>query len=420
MSSAIQSSALEQIVGRRAEQQDMLAEGVARLSGGGAARLFVIADGMGGHSGGAVAATLAVNGFLGVCESGAWDNYPDVLRHALLAANRAIGEHARTHPALSDMGCTLVAAALDGRELHYISVGDSPFFCLGPAGLERVNADHSMAPLIDAAIGRGEMTIEEARDHPQRSALRSAMTGKSIALVDDGGRTLAGGEVLILASDGVLTLDEAQIVDAVAVAGRDAGAIVARMLDLVEARAQPDQDNCSLAVVVIDPPPPPPPLAAGRPRGRRGRLFGWGALLLGVLLAAAAWIAFRGLGMPGADAEPAKAAETGETAAETAALGDPDAEGSPRRPGYDDLVPVRPAAARKPEASAAAKSAPETGKVSPAAVGVAKLSPFPSPEGPQKPAPKAAAAKPDPAGPEPAKKPDAEEPPVQNKLGPIY
>ena len=69
-------------------------------------------------------------------------------------------------PELAGMGATLVAAQVRGDEVRWISVGDSPFFLVSAGSIERLNADHSMAPQIDALVKRGVLTADEAEHHP--------------------------------------------------------------------------------------------------------------------------------------------------------------------------------------------------------------------------------------------------------------
>lgn len=239
-----------QIIGRRAEQQDGFGRGTARLSGGAQAPFFILCDGMGGHGFGAQAASLALDAALAQAESGSSANWRELLDQALLSANRAIGEHVRENPRCKGMGCTLVAVVLDLEDIHFISVGDSPLYQLKPNGLARINADHSMTPYIDKAVIDGTMSAEEARNHPDRSALRSAVTGGPIALTDCQTVEIGTGDWLILASDGLFTLDEPEVVRTIlAEAPRGSGAIVAALLDAVAARGTEDQDNCTVIAV---------------------------------------------------------------------------------------------------------------------------------------------------------------------------
>ncbi len=77
------------------------------------------------------------------------------------------------------MGATLVAAQLRGDEVRWISVGDSPFYLVDAGRIERLNADHSMAPQIDALVARGMLTAEEAEHHPGRHTLARGGDGRA-------------------------------------------------------------------------------------------------------------------------------------------------------------------------------------------------------------------------------------------------
>ena len=107
---------------------------------------------------------------------------------------------------LAGMGATLVAAQVRGDEVRWISVGNSPFFLVSSGSIERLNADHSMAPQIDALVKRGVLTADEAEHHPGRHTLREAVMGQPLNLIDKGSRKLGPDVKLLLCSDGVQSL----------------------------------------------------------------------------------------------------------------------------------------------------------------------------------------------------------------------
>jgi len=133
------------------------------------------------------------------------------LPDGLQQANDAVAKMAAAKAELAGMGATLVAAQVRGDEVRWISVGDSPFFLVSSGQLERLNADHSMAPQIDALVKRGLLTEEEAEHHPGRHTLREAVMGEPLSLVDKGSRRLGPDVKLLLCSDGVQSLSEAEI-----------------------------------------------------------------------------------------------------------------------------------------------------------------------------------------------------------------
>ena len=193
----------------------------------------VVADGMGGHAGGAVASKLAVEAFVHAIEQGGG------LADGLNGANAAVGKGAVGKPQLAGMGATLVAVQLRGDELRWISVGDSPFFLIEAGRIERLNADHSMAPQIDAMVARGLLTEEEAEHHPGRHTLREAVMGDPLTLIDKGSRRLGPDARLLICSDGVQSLTLEQIQGQI---GRPAEGIVQAVL----AAAKEHQDNITV------------------------------------------------------------------------------------------------------------------------------------------------------------------------------
>ena len=195
--------------------------------------LAVVADGMGGHAGGAIASKLAVEAFVHALEQGGG------LADGLQDANSAVGKGAVGKPDLAGMGTTLVAAQVRGDEVRWISVGDSPFFLVSAGKLERLNADHSMAPQIDAMLKRGLLTEDEAIHHPARHTLREAVMGEPLTLIDRGTRRVGPDAKLLLCSDGVQTLG-AKDIEAAAVKP------VHGLIDAVLAAADEHQDNITV------------------------------------------------------------------------------------------------------------------------------------------------------------------------------
>ena len=195
--------------------------------------LAVVADGMGGHAGGATASKLVVEAMAKSVELGA------SLADALQKANAAVRDGGKGRPELEGMGSTVVAALVASDEVRWISVGDSPFYLAVGNKLERLNADHSMAPQIDALRARGMLTAEEAAAHPGRHTLREAVMGAPLSLIDQGSRRLGRDSRLLLCSDGVQSLSD----DAIAAhATRPARDLIAAVLAVGVAH----QDNVTI------------------------------------------------------------------------------------------------------------------------------------------------------------------------------
>ena len=215
--------------------------------GAGCDALLVVADGMGGHRGGARASEVAVAAFGDrfVETAGGLDVR---LRRALEAANAAVGA-AAVEPGCAGMGCTLVACAVAGDAWRWISVGDSVLWLLGDEGLRRLNADHSMRPVLEDLVALGRMTREELAADRSVHQLRSALMGEELTLIDEGAppRRLRAGDRIVLASDGLETLTWDEVAQACA-AGTNPSDVVAELLRRVAAAGRSSQDNTTVVV----------------------------------------------------------------------------------------------------------------------------------------------------------------------------
>lgn len=237
----------QRIQGRRHHQEDDFSFDNSRTND----FLMVIADGLGGHQGGAYASRCAVQTFI--------NNYYAVsgtvsqrLQHALHQANHQLAIAAETKE-LYGMGCTLVGVVLKADSLEWISVGDSPLWLYDKAGhLHRLNADHSIKPILQEQVRRGNLTVEEAAIHPERNMLFSALTGDSLDLIDQSPEPLQlfPGDRLLLASDGIFTLSDEEL-GKVLKQELSAKELVDELLSAVEAKDCRDQDNTTVLVVKV-------------------------------------------------------------------------------------------------------------------------------------------------------------------------
>lgn len=239
-----------QIVGERERQEDAL--GTAQLRQPGNSLVLVLADGMGGHVGGDVAARLATRTILAYLKAGtapAWAK----LKPALQAANDGIRRAVQANNALEGMGCTLIAATISGGRLRWISVGDSVLFLVRGGECFRLNADHSMRSVFADLVARGGISEDDAAREPSRNALRSAVTGDPIELIDapDEDLVLRERDLILLVSDGVETLSDAEIARIASRAQpRGAQAVVDALLKAVAGHKAMHQDNASVVVYI--------------------------------------------------------------------------------------------------------------------------------------------------------------------------
>ena len=204
--------AARQITGTREYQEDDF--GLVEPSDGGSdsSVVLLLADGMGGHVGGATASATVIRTFAEQYSTSE-GSIPDRLRACLSAANEAIAKTIEENPGLDGMGSTLIAAVVSPLGLEWISVGDSPLWLFRSGGLQRLNADHSMAPALAKLVNEGRMTAQDAATDPNRHALRSAVVGEEISLVDVSPQPvpIQQDDHVLLGSDGLFTLDEDEL-----------------------------------------------------------------------------------------------------------------------------------------------------------------------------------------------------------------
>ena len=215
---------------------------------------FVLADGMGGHSGGNVASQIAVDSVKLVIESG--DCFDErMLRDSLSSANLNIAECIKVDNSLEGMGTTLVVLTIIDGTAFWVSVGDSPLYCLDMNNeLHMLNEDHSMRPVLDQLVESGTLSKDHPDYYKKVTQLRSALTGENVELYDlnTDGKSLDNCRFLILSTDGIDTLSKQEIKDII-VANADNGAkeIATALVNAVDKKGSTKQDNTTL--IVIDP-----------------------------------------------------------------------------------------------------------------------------------------------------------------------
>src|SRR5918994_2606233 len=166
------------------------------------APLFVVADGMGGAQAGEVASKAAVDSFAQEIPAAPPER---VLEQTIEAANRTIYELARKDPGLAGMGTTTTAAIvdLDSEEVAIGHVGDSRAYRFRGGRFEQLTRDHS---LVEEMRRKGQLTDEQAEDHPQRSIITRALGPEPEVQVDLQTVPAQHGDVFLICSDGLTTM----------------------------------------------------------------------------------------------------------------------------------------------------------------------------------------------------------------------
>ena len=249
-------SALDQ--GSRDYQEDAL---VTDFPIGDDCGIIVLADGMGGHAAGDVASNIVVTEVFGdlkfqrplFVEREA--ELPEIMHEAALDANATLGAHVKSNPESRGMGTTLISVVMVGPNMFWTSIGDSPLFHYRGGRLRQLNEDHSMAPQIDLMVKTGVLKAEDARKHPDRNSLTSAIFGGAINRVDtpNAAFALETGDIVIVSSDGLQFMEDQMIARIVHRNRRKTSAEIANaLLQAIKKMDDPEQDNISFAVIKVN------------------------------------------------------------------------------------------------------------------------------------------------------------------------
>jgi PPM family protein phosphatase len=268
------------------------------------APVFVVADGMGGAQAGEVASRIAAEAFDRDLPAGP----EDALREVFETANREIHEHAATDESHAGMGTTLTAAIVDPQreEVAIGHVGDSRAYRLRGPKFERLTQDHS---LVEELRRKGQLTDQQAEEHPQRSIITRALGPEAEVEPDIHTEQARAGDVYLVCSDGLTTMLGEDRIKQILRSSTSLDAAVRALVD--EANRAGGRDNITAVAFRLDEVGAPaakeePPTLVGpaaeaeglrgeevraaaartrrEPRRRRGRVLVGIAKLAGVLL----------------------------------------------------------------------------------------------------------------------------------------
>ena len=164
--------------------------------------LFAVADGMGGAQAGEVASSAAV---AEIGEGLPEDGGSVEIRLAKLVANANERVHglSQADAEKAGMGTTLTVVYLGEDDLAVAHVGDSRLYHLRAGQLEQATDDHS---LVGELVRRGQLSPEEAEDHPQRSIITRALGPEDQVDVDHHTIAARDGDLFLLCSDGLTSM----------------------------------------------------------------------------------------------------------------------------------------------------------------------------------------------------------------------
>ena len=205
--------------------------------------LLAIADGIGGFEAGEVASRIAIEA-LKELESDA------PFETAIREANRRILTFGRGDERLSGMGTTIVAVRFGGTRERPVAevahVGDSRAYLLRGGDLRPLTEDHS---LVAELVRSGELTRDQAAEHPQKNLITRALGAEEEVDVDTAVLPVEAEDRILLCSDGLSDMvPEGQISEILADSSGDPEAAARRLLSAALDAGGTD----NVTVVVVD------------------------------------------------------------------------------------------------------------------------------------------------------------------------
>lgn len=223
-------------------------DSVSIVENGTGEKLLIVADGMGGHKDGEVASSIALNlisdRFKNISSVGNKEDAINWIQSTVSEANVSIFKYVSEHPESQGMGTTIVLSILTPSFLLIGNIGDSSGYIYKNKKIHKITIDHTLVNLL---VKSGELTEEEARNHPKKNVLMKAL-GSSINVEMDIFDVELNIDGIFLCSDGLTNmLEDNQIAKVL----NDKGTLKEKLEKLVfKANNRGGNDNISIACLI--------------------------------------------------------------------------------------------------------------------------------------------------------------------------
>lgn len=210
--------------------------------------LMAVADGMGGHRAGEVASSIAISSLskrftetffkMSKADAVEW------IKESVNEINSLIFKHTEENPESKGMGTTLVLSIITDDYILFGNIGDSSGFVMKETKIHKVTKDHTLVNLL---LDAGELTPEEARNHPKKNILMNALGINDPIEIDIFDCNMDIDEIL-LSSDGLTTMINNEQIEKVL---NGEGTLEEKVIKLIKkANNRGGNDNISIAYLV--------------------------------------------------------------------------------------------------------------------------------------------------------------------------
>lgn len=212
--------------------------------------LLVLADGMGGAAGGDTASSTTVSLLAPLDDVHRADDLLPLLRKAVTDAHEELIAMAGRDRSLKGMGTTCIAILRAGNKLGMVHIGDSRAYLLRGESLIQVTKDHT---LVQYLLDHGQITPEEAENHPKRNVIMRALgdTEGEVEL-DESVREAVVGDRWLLCSDGLFGVVSNETIAHTLLHCANLEKCADRLIELALAGGAPDNVTVVVADVLDD------------------------------------------------------------------------------------------------------------------------------------------------------------------------
>lgn len=240
---------ISSILGTRKNQQDTV---FGNTDDGSA--IAIVCDGMGGMNGGEIASQTAAKILASdYYENKSFDDMPEFFRREAIKMDAAVNELTDENGQPLGGGTTVVAVAIEGDKMFWLSVGDSKIYILRGDEIISVNREHNYRLKLDSELKKGIITEEQYKEkESQAEALISFIGMGNVSLMDINKSPfhLIENDIVLLCSDGLYKrLSDDLIMEIIRYEEPDMERAAKRLTDIVIKKTNKVQDNTSLVLM---------------------------------------------------------------------------------------------------------------------------------------------------------------------------
>jgi len=211
-------------------------------------RLFIVCDGVGGANKGEIASSLLCSNFSDFFMNNPSKNIDkNYIESALRYTELKITEYITHNPECKNMASTLTMLYLQNNCVYIAWVGDSRIYHIRNGKILYQTKDHSLVNLL---IAQGELTPEEAINHPKKNQILRAVKGSDDPTKIDVKEiiNIKKNDYFFLCTDGVLEIISDNILENITTGNYSNKEIINQIYNLCEGNTK---DNYSCYLIQI-------------------------------------------------------------------------------------------------------------------------------------------------------------------------